>query len=114
VSRFLYHLANRSEWAAAEASGQYQGSSDDRRDGFIHFSTGEQVRASAARHRAGQPDLLLLAVPEEAATPWRWESGRSGDLFPHLYAALPVRAVIAVHELPLGPDGRHEFPPTIP
>jgi uncharacterized protein (DUF952 family) len=111
VTGFLYHMARKSEWEAAEAQGAYPGSPDDRRDGFIHFSTAAQVAESAKRHRAGQPDLLLIVVAESGTGPWRWEPARSGDLFPHLYAALPMDAVVAVHELPLGDDGLHVFPP---
>ncbi len=83
---------------------------DDLRDGFIHFSTAAQVAESAARHRAGQDDLLLIVVAETASASWRWEQARSGDLFPHLYGPLPMDAVVGVHELPLGPDGLHAFP----
>jgi uncharacterized protein (DUF952 family) len=41
----------------------------------------------------------------------RWEASRGGALFPHLYGALPVEAVVRADPLPLGPDGRHVFPP---
>ena len=111
MSRYLYHMARRAEWLAAEAAGSYPGSADDRRDGFIHFSTADQVVESAARHRAGESDILLIVVAEDGTGPWRWEPARSGDLFPHLYGALPLKAVVGVHELPLGGDGRHVFPP---
>jgi uncharacterized protein (DUF952 family) len=106
----LYHLARAPEWEAAKADGIYRGSKDDRRDGFIHFSTASQVAASAARFRAGETDTLLVAVDEEAAGPWRWEEASSGALFPHLYSTLAVGAAASVHALPLGPDGRHVFP----
>ena len=113
MSRFLYHMALRSEWEQGEAEGIYRGSADDRRDGFLHFSTGEQVAESATRHRAGQDNLLLIVVAEEGAGPWRWEVSRSGALFPHLYADLPVAAAVGIHDLPLGPDGLHIFPPLV-
>lgn len=113
MTHFLYHLARRAEWEAAQATGFYYGSADDRRDGFMHFSTAEQVVESAGRHRAGETDTLLIVVPEAAVAPWRWEPARSGALFPHLYGALPIQAVVAIHELPLGPDGHHVFPPLI-
>jgi uncharacterized protein (DUF952 family) len=113
MSRFLYHMARRSEWEQAEADGLYHGSADDRRDGFMHFSTDEQVAESAAKHRAGQADLLLIVVAEEGAGPWKWEVSRGGAEFPHLYGPLPVAAVVGVHELPLGPDGLHIFPPFV-
>jgi uncharacterized protein (DUF952 family) len=104
-------MARRADWARAEAGEPYLGSADDLRDGFIHFSTAAQVRDSAARHRAGQTDLLLIAVAESDSDSWRWEPARGGDLFPHLYGPLPMAAVVGVHELPLGPDGLHVFPP---
>jgi uncharacterized protein (DUF952 family) len=111
MTRFLYHMARRADWEKAEAGEPYLGSADDLRDGFIHFSTAAQVAESAARHRAGQDDLLLIVVAETASASWRWEQARSGDLFPHLYGPLPMDAVVGVHELPLGPDGLHAFPP---
>jgi uncharacterized protein (DUF952 family) len=113
VSRLLYHMARRTEWEQAEAEGLYCGSADDRRDGFMHFSTDEQVAESAAKHRAGQADLLLIVVAEEGTGPWKWEASRGGALFPHLYCPLPVIAAVGVHELPLGPDGLHIFPPFV-
>lgn len=110
--RAIYHMCRDEEWRAARAAGSYAGSSQDAADGFIHFSTAVQVRESAARHRAGQAGLVLLAVDAAAlGEALKWEPSRGGALFPHLYGPLPVAAVIAVHDLPLGPDGTHVFPP---
>lgn len=108
----IYHMCRAEEWRAAQAQGAYPGSSQDRADGFIHFSTAAQVQVSAAKHRAGQSGLVLLAVDAEAlGAALKWEPSRGGDLFPHLYGKLPLAAVRAVHDLPLGPDGAHQFPP---
>src|SRR5512147_2347385 len=111
MTRMIYHMCPQQAWAQAVSAGRYDGTADDRRDGFIHFSTADQVAESARRHRAGVADLLLLVV--EAAglgAALKWEASRGGQLFPHLYGALPVDRVEAVHELPLGPDGNHVFP----
>ncbi|MBR0670390.1 DUF952 domain-containing protein [Neoroseomonas soli] len=111
---FIYTLVREADWRAAEAAGAYAGSADDTRDGFLHFSTAAQVRASAVKHRAGVPDLLL--VEADAATlreALKWEpaaGGKRPGLFPHLYARLPLSAVARVVPLPLGADGRHVFP----
>lgn len=107
----IYHMCRREEWTAAETRGRYDGSSQDAADGFIHFSTAAQVRESAAKHRAGQSGLVLLAVDaRRLGAALRWEPSRGGALFPHLYGPLPLTAVIEAHDLPLGSDGRHVFP----
>lgn len=111
----IYHMCTLAEWRAAEAEGVYQGSSQDARDGFIHFSTRDQVRASAAKHRAGQTGLVLLTADAGAlGEALKWEPARGGQLFPHLHGPLPLSAVTDVRELPLGPDGWHRFPPGLP
>jgi uncharacterized protein (DUF952 family) len=97
---------------AARRAGAYAGSSQDKSDGFIHFSGAAQVRESARRHRAGQTGLVLLTVDAEAlGAALKWEPSRGGQLFPHLYGTLPVAAVLRVDDLPLGADGMHVFPP---
>jgi len=108
---FIYHMCREEEWRAAEAAGNYPGSSQDVADGFIHFSTAAQVRESAAKHRAGQDGLLLLSVdPAPLGGVLKWEPSRGGLLFPHLYGPLPVECARRVDPLPLGPDGLHLFP----
>jgi uncharacterized protein (DUF952 family) len=107
----IFHICRKEEWAAAQAAGRYGGSSQDRADGFIHFSGAGQVRASAAKHRAGQDGLVLLTVEAAAlGEALKWEPSRGGALFPHLYGELPVTAVRRIDDLPLGPDGVHRFP----
>ena len=111
ASRLIYHMCRREEWEAAGDAGRYDGSSQDTADGFLHFSTAGQIVESAARHRAGQSGLVLLAVDaDRLGDALRWETSRSGALFPHLYGGLPLDAVVRVDDLPLGPDGRHMFP----
>ena len=110
----IYHMCRVEEWDAAVAAGSYPGSSQDQADGFIHFSTAEQIVESARRHRAGQSGLLLVAV--EATTlgdRLKWEPSRNGDLFPHLYGPLAPTESASVQPLPLGPKGLHVFPELI-
>ncbi len=112
MSALVFHMCRRDEWEAARARGAYSGSSQDEADGFIHFSTAEQLPQSARRHRAGQTGLVLLAAdPALLGDMLRWEASRRGILFPHLYGPLPVAAVRWARELPLGPDGQHVLPP---
>jgi len=110
----LYKIMARQDWERAQANGLYEGSEADRRDGFIHLSAARQVRATARKHFAGQADLLLVSVAEEAlGQSLKWEAARGGDLFPHIYGALPLGAAIDVIPLPLV-NGAHQFPEGIP
>jgi uncharacterized protein (DUF952 family) len=110
-ARVIYHMCRRAEWAAAEVAGSYRGSSQDAADGFIHFSTAEQIGESARKHRAGQGDLVLVTVDAaRLGAALKWEPSRGGALFPHLYGPLPLETVIRVDPLPLGSDGLHLFP----
>ena len=59
----IYKICPATAWREAEGQGVYRGSADDIRDGFIHFSTAAQVAGTAAKHFAGQADLVLVAVP---------------------------------------------------
>jgi uncharacterized protein (DUF952 family) len=111
VAASIYHMCRRAEWDAAVKAGAYHGSSQDIADGFIHFSGAEQIVESAAKHRAGQDGLVLIAADSDRlGADLKWEQSRRGDLFPHLYGALEPDAVLSVRDLPLGPDGRHLFP----
>lgn len=106
----VYKIAPRDLWAEAERTGVFAGSPVDHADGYIHFSAREQAEETAAKHFAGQTDLLLIAVDGgRLGDNLRWEASRGGALFPHLYTALPLSAVIWVRPLPLGADGRHVF-----
>ncbi len=111
MTDLVYKIAPAALWREAEAAGAFRGAPVDLADGFIHFSTAEQARETAAKHFAGQGDLMLVAVDAVAlGDALRWEPSRGGALFPHLYGALPLGAVRAVVALPLGPDGVHGFP----
>jgi uncharacterized protein (DUF952 family) len=108
----IYKICPVSLWRNAERIGRFCGSEVDRRDGFIHFSSAAQVAKTAAKHFAGQDDLLLVRVDAEAlGAHLKWEPSRGGALFPHLYGDLDLGAVSKVEPLPLGADGRHQFPP---
>jgi uncharacterized protein (DUF952 family) len=108
----VYKICRRALWTEAEQAGIFRGAPVDHADGYIHFSTAEQVRETAAKHFAGADDLVLVAVDAESLGPaLNWEPSRGGALFPHLYGELPLTAARWVEPLPLGPDGRHRFPP---
>lgn len=107
----IYKILPISLWDDAQRTGVFHGSEVDSRDGYIHFSTTEQVRETAAKHFAGRRDLVLLHVDADAlGGALKWEPSRGGALFPHLYAPLPLSRVRRADPLPLGGNGEHIFP----
>ena len=106
----IYKICPESLWREAENAGVFAGAPVDLADGYIHFSTGAQARETAARHFAGQDQLLLIAVdPQRLGSALRYEPSRGGALFPHLYATLDPKQVRWIAPLPLGESG-HVFP----
>ncbi|MCV0425798.1 MAG: DUF952 domain-containing protein, partial [Roseibium sp.] len=57
----IFKIVPRSLWQEAVASGVFKGAPVDLADGFIHFSSAEQARETAAKHFANMDDLLLAA-----------------------------------------------------
>jgi uncharacterized protein (DUF952 family) len=109
----LVHLCPVDEWASAKTSGWLRPESLASA-GFIHLSTPQQVHLPASRLYQGRDDLVLLHIdPARLDAPIHWEPGVATDpesmLFPHLYGALPVSAVINVTSYRPGADG--SFPP---
>jgi uncharacterized protein (DUF952 family) len=111
MAKTIYKIVPASLWQNAKDAGIFEGAAIDLADGYIHFSTAPQAKETAARHFAGQKDLLLVAVDGDAlGDRLVYEPSRGGDLFPHLYAPLEFSTVDFVVPLPLGPGGAHQFP----
>ncbi|MFZ0905477.1 MAG: DUF952 domain-containing protein [Mycobacterium sp.] len=109
----LVHLCPTDEWSSAGTRGELRPESLTSA-GFVHLSTPDQVHLPANRLYRGRDDLVLLYIdPARLDAPIRWEPGVPTDpqsmLFPHLYGALPVAAVISVTTYRPGADG--SFPP---
>lgn len=108
----IYKICPASLWREAEREGVFRGSAVDLRDGFIHFSSADQVVETAKKHFAGMDDLLLVSVDtDRLGSALKWEPSRGGALFPHLYDGLALSTVSKIVPLPLGKNGKHQFPP---
>ncbi len=105
----IYKIFRAEEYAAFSEAGETAGAPVDLADGFIHFSTGDQVEATASKHFAGEAGLVLLAVESDGlGDALKWEVSRGGALFPHLYRALTMEDVVWVRDLPFE-NGQHRF-----
>ncbi len=107
----IFHIAERPAWDAALGKGRYLPEAFDG-EGFIHCSEPRQVAFIADLLFRGRRDLVILEIDEarlEAEV--RRENLEGGDeLFPHVYGPIPIEAVSAVHEAPLGGDGHLVLP----
>ncbi|MEL6353794.1 MAG: DUF952 domain-containing protein [Cyanobacteria bacterium J06627_28] len=106
----VFHIVEASTWEAAKAVGKYRPASLENEE-FIHFSTVEQVVATANRFYKGQDGLVLLEVSCDRLTePLCYEDVPGYGIFPHLYAPLPVSAVLKVWPFPHNADGAFSLP----
>ena len=110
----ILHFCPRAAWSDAQACGEYRGDTLAS-EGFIHCSTADQVHLPANAHVPGRTDMVLLELdPARLTSPVRWEPGDPRDPnsmnFPHVYGAIELDAVIAVHDFPPGPDGTFAVP----
>ena len=111
----IYKICTRKVWEEATEKGSLSGVPDDVRDGFIHFSTAGQIRATAEKHFCNQDNLVLFEINASLlGGKLTWERSRNDELFPHLYDVVDVSLISQVYELSLGSDGEHIFPAEIP
>ncbi|KAA0916370.1 DUF952 domain-containing protein [Aquicoccus porphyridii] len=105
----IYKIFRDSEFQPLLAKGRTDGAPVDLADGFIHLSTGDQVRETAAKHFNGEDGLHLLALDADSlGDALEWEPSRGGALFPHLYRALHLDDLLWHKPLPLE-EGTHNF-----
>lgn len=108
----IYKITSKNTWEEASEAGEFLGSTDDIKDGYIHFSTKEQLEGTLSKHYKGQDNLLLLAFNDsDLGKNLKWEPSRGGALFPHLYAPLPTTHVLWEKPLELQSNGSHIIPP---
>ena len=98
----IYKVFRPAEWSELERAGETAGSADDQRDGFIHFSTKDQLGGTLTKHFQGEHGLILAAVETErlADADLKWEPAANGKGYPHLYRNLSVDDVLWHKELP--------------
>ncbi|WP_030163387.1 DUF952 domain-containing protein [Spirillospora albida] len=107
ASKTLLHIAERHHWESARDTGAAYSMSTLGRtlaeEGFIHCSSDlAQVEGVLDRYYADvdRRDLLLLVIDASALdAPVRHEPA-GDEVFPHVYGAVPISAVIDVRPVP--------------
>ena len=103
---------NKEKWIAFEKAINFGSKTDPDQlaDGYIHFSTANQLAETLEKHFSGRHNLVLVAVSSDGLENLKWEPSRGGDLFPHLYGELDVNFAESAVDLPVGKDGKHVLP----
>jgi uncharacterized protein (DUF952 family) len=106
----IYKILRAAEWAALSEFATTGGSEVDMADGYIHFSTAEQVQETLDKHFAGETGLVLLAYDaDKLGNNLKWEPSRGGQMFPHLYSALSLADMLWQRAIAATPEG-HTLP----
>ena len=106
----IVHICERAAWEQAQKTGEYRPASLAE-EGFIHASQPGQVLGVANRFYLGRQDLLLLWIDQERVRPDIRYEPADGDLFPHIYGAINLDAVVAIFPFPPDTDGMfRQFP----
>ncbi len=99
-SDYIYHVTTKQQWAEAQQAGHYD-SDTLATEGFIHCSTEPQVAGVLERYYKGQTGLIKLKIEKsKIERPLIFElAGSINEVFPHIYGALNLNAVVEVTEI---------------
>ncbi len=107
----VFKIFRRDEFLAAVRDGRFDGSGDDRRDGFIHLSAAAQLAGSLAKHFADERSVTLSAFQAaRLGAALRWEPSRGGVLFPHFHGVLDLDLAVWHRPTERGADGVWRLP----
>ena len=108
----VFKVCEKDEWEIVKNNEFYEGSNSDKRDGFIHFSTSDQLNQTLERYFKSKNSLYLLEVKSDDLE-LVWEKSRNNQVFPHLYKPLPLRLVSQVYRIFLDTKGKHIIPKNV-
>ncbi len=107
----IYKVCQHHLFEASVAAGRFLGAPIDTTDGYIHFSTAEQLRETLRLYFAGQTNLTLFSVPcATLGDRLVWEPSRGGALFPHVYGDLAMDEIADSAVIAVAGDGRVDLP----
>jgi uncharacterized protein (DUF952 family) len=106
----IFHIADRSQWEAAQPTGAYRHPSLET-EGFIHCSTAQQVVWVANSLFRGQHGLVVLCIASDRLkTELRFDEVAGVGQFPHVYGPINCDAVVKVLEFEPNANGEFELP----
>ena len=108
--KHIYKIIDKNEWQKVKDVGTYSGSKKDTEDGYIHFSSEEQVEGTLKKYYSNKKNLTLLKVDTLKLENLLWEQASDGNMFPHLYSRLDVKSVVSEDLIDIDVNGSHILP----
>ena len=105
----VFKVCEEDDWQSTKNEDFFLGSKADRSDGFIHFSTSEQLEETLEKYFKSKSPLYLLEVKTDELK-LVWEISRNNQLYPHLYSPLPLDMVSRVYRIFIDDEGKHIIP----
>ena len=105
----VFKVCEKDEWETVRHNDFFGGSKIDKSDGFIHFSTSEQLKETLEKYFKSKAQLYLVEVNTDNLN-FVWEVSRNKQPFPHLYEPLPLSAVENVYKIFMDTEGNHIIP----
>lgn len=107
----IYHITTENAWQLAQEDQLYNPESL-KDEGFIHCSDHFQLEGTANRFYVQTPDLIVLEIdPDKLEANLVYENLEGGEmLFPHIYGALNLDAVVSTFHFDYAEDGRILLP----
>ncbi len=95
----IHHIVEATVWADAVERGTYAPESLET-EGFVHFSTTEQLDATLERYYADVENLVVVTFDAALfGDELVYEATVSDEEFPHVYSAIDPRRVLRVQRL---------------
>ena len=104
---YIYKILRQKEWEELQRLGEFRGSADDHRDGFIHLSTKAQIQGTLDKHYQDGGDIILAEVRAGDLGGLKYEISRGGAEFPHLYGMLSAKHI--TRHWVLSPDSKGRY-----
>ena len=84
----VYKILLEKEFLTLKNKKASYGSAVDKKDGFIHLSTANQLRETLEIHFSNSKSVYILAFESARLSGLVWETSRNNDLFPHIYGKI--------------------------
>ena len=110
MENWIFKILRPTEWSDCQNSVSFTGAPVDISDGYIHFSTHDQLQETADKHFSTEQTVYVAAFSSNGwAQSLKWELSRGGQLFPHLYTPLDMTQAAKYWQLEKKADGAFDI-----